>query len=272
VSRETYGQAKYQWLKEFLELPNGIPSHDTFSRVFSRLNPQQFQQCFLDWIQSIHQITQGEVVAIDGKTLRRSYDTGADQGAIHMVSAWTTANRLVLEQVKVEQKSNEITAIPQLVKVLDLAGCIVTIDAMGCQKDIVKLLDAQEADYIITLKKNQKSLYERAEHLFKSAISSQFAGLSVSRYTSQEVSHGREEIRHYLLLSDIREQVDPLHQWSNLNSVGLVESVRTVDGKTTVETRYYISSLTHDAQLMGQSVRSHWGIENQLHWVLDVAF
>lgn len=148
-----------------------------------------------------------------------------------MVSAWTTANCLVLEQVKVEQKSNEITAIPQLVKVLDLAGCIVTIDAMGCQKDIVKLLDAQEADYIITLKKNQKSLYERAEHLFKSAISSQFAGLSVSRYTSQEVSHGREEIRHYLLLSDILEQVDPLHQWSNLNSVGLVESVRTVDGK-----------------------------------------
>lgn len=182
----------------------GTPKRYSFSRHllprFSRLNPQQFQQCFLDWIQSIHQITQGEVVAIDGKTLRRSYDTRADQGAIHMVSAWTTAKRLVLGQVKVEQESNEITAIPQLVKVLDLAGCIVTIDAMGCQKDIVKLLDAQEADYIITLKKNQKSLYERAEHLFKSAISSQFAGLIVSRYTSQFVSHGREEIRHYLML------------------------------------------------------------------------
>ncbi len=271
VSIETYGQAKYQWLKEFLDLPNGIPSHDTFSRVFARLNPQQFQQCFLDWIQSIYQITQGEVVAIDGKTLRHSYDTGANQGAIHMVSAWATANRLVLGQVKVDKKSNEITAIPQLLKVLDLAGCIVTIDAMGCQKEIVKLIDAQQADYIITLKKNQKSLYERVENLFKSAIASQFSDLSVSRYTSREVSHGREEIRHYLMLCDVREQVDPLHQWSNLNSVGLVESVRTVDGKTTVETRYYISSLTHDAQLMGQSVRSHWGIENQLHWILDVA-
>ncbi|HEY9300265.1 MAG TPA: ISAs1 family transposase [Phormidium sp.] len=272
VSIETYGQAKYQWLKGFLDLPNGIPSHDTFARVFARINPQQFQACFLNWIQSISQITQGEVVAIDGKTLRRSYDTAADLGAIHMVSAWATVNRLVLGQVKVDKKSNEITTIPELLKVLDLAGCIVTIDAMGCQKDIVKLLAEQEADYVITLKKNQKSLYTRVEQLFKSARESQFYGWTVGSYGEREVSHGREEIRHYLMLSEIREQVDPLHQWSNLNSVGLVESIRTVDGKTTVETRYYISSLTNEAQLFGQSVRSHWRIENQLHWVQDVAF
>lgn len=272
VSIETYGQAKSQWLKGFLELPNGIPSHDTFARVFARINPQQFQECFLGWIQSISQITQGEVVAIDGKTLRHSYDKKADLAAIHMVSAWATANRLVLGQVKVDNKSNEITAIPELIKVLDLAGCIVTIDAMGCQKDIVNLIVEQEADYIITLKKNQKSLYIQVEQLFKEAIRSQFAGLTASSYVSREISHGREEIRHYLMLSDIREQVDPLHQWSKLNSVGLVESVRTVDGKTTGETRYYISSLPNDAQRFGQSVRSHWGIENQLHWLLDVAF
>lgn len=272
VSIETYGQAKSQWLKGFLELPNGIPSHDTFARVFARINPQQFQECFLGWIQSISQITQGEVVAIDGKTLRHSYDKGADLAAIHMVSAWATANRLVLGQVKVDKKSNEITAIPELLKVLDLAGCIVTIDAMGCQKDIIKLIVEQEADYIITLKKNQKSLYTQVEQLFKEAIRRQFAGLTASSYVSREISHGREEIRHYLMLSDIREQVDPLHQWSKLNSVGLVESVRTVDGKTTGETRYYISRLTNDAQRLGQSVRSHWGIENQLHWLLDVAF
>ncbi|MEW5856307.1 MAG: ISAs1 family transposase [Cyanobacteriota bacterium] len=272
VSIETYGQAKHQWLKGFLDLPNGIPSHDTFSRVFARINPQQFQECFLNWIRSISQMTQGEVVAIDGKTLRHSYDKGADLGAIHMVSAWATTNHLVLGQVKVDKKSNEITAIPELLKVLDLAGCIVTIDAMGCQKDIVKRIAEQEANYVITLKKNQKSLYRRVEQLFKSAIESQFDGWTVRSYGEREVSHGREEIRRYLMLCEIREQVDPLHQWSNLNSVGLVESVRTVNGKTTVETRYYISSLTNDAQLFGQSVRSHWGIENQLHWVLDVAF
>jgi predicted transposase YbfD/YdcC len=155
VDIETYGSSKIEWLKQFLELPNGIPSHDTFSRVFARLNPEQFQQCFINWIKSISNIPQGEVVAIDGKKLRHSYDSGGDKKAIHMVSAWATAQRLVLGQVKVDKKSNEITALPELIKVLEVSGCIVTIDVMGCQKEIVKLIAEQKGDYVITLKKNQ---------------------------------------------------------------------------------------------------------------------
>lgn len=197
VDIETYGSSKIEWLKQFLELPNGIPSHDTFSRVFSRLKPEQFQQCFLNWIKSISNSIQGEVVAIDGKTLRHSYDSGNDQKAIHMVSAWATDQRLVLGQVKVDKKSNEITAIPELIKVLELSGCIVTIDAMGCQREIVKLIAEQSGDYVITLKKNQGSLYERVEELFKQAIKRNFSGFEHSGYQTKESSHGRDEIRNY---------------------------------------------------------------------------
>jgi predicted transposase YbfD/YdcC len=268
---ETYGVTKYEWFSQFLELPNGIPSHDTFARLFARLNPQQFQQCFLDWIKAINKITSGEVIAIDGKSLRHSYDKAAGIGAIHMVSAWATENRLVLGQVKVDKKSNEITAIPDLIKILSLSGCIVTIDAMGCQKEIVKLITEQNADYIITLKKNQGNLYKNVEELFKEAIRTGFQGIEHSTYHTREQAHGREEIRHYLMLNNISERVDANNKWSKLKSIGLVESVRTVDGKTTVETRYYISSLPSNAELFGQSVRGHWGIENSLHWVLDVA-
>jgi predicted transposase YbfD/YdcC len=268
---ETYGLAKYEWLKQFLELPNGIPSHDTFVRVFARLNSQQFQQCFLNWIKSISKITEGEVIALDGKSLRHSYDKEAGLKAIHMVSAWATENRLVLGQLKVDKKSNEITAIPELIKVLELGGCIVTIDAMGCQKEIVKLIAEQEADYIITLKKNQGQLYKNVEQLFKEAIRTGFQGIEHSAYHTREQAHGREEIRHYLMLNDIDKRIDPTNKWQKLKSIGLVESMRTVNGKTTVETRYYITSLPKDAELFAQSVRSHWGIENSLHWVLDVA-
>ena len=268
---ETYGLAKYEWLKQFLELPNGIPSHDTFSRLFARLNPQQFQQCFINWIKAINKLTSGEVIAIDGKSLRHSYDKEAGLKAIHMVSAWATGNRLVLGQVKVDKKSNEISAMPELIKVLDLSGCIVTIDAMGCQKEIVKLIAEQDADYIITLKKNQGSLYENVDQLFKEAIRTGFQGLEHSAYHTTEQAHGREEIRHYLMLTDVQERIDPTNKWLKLKSIGLVESVRTVDGKTTVETRYYISSLPNNAEVFGQSVRSHWGIENSLHWSLRFA-
>ena len=189
-----------------------------------------------------------------------------------MVSAWATGNRLVLGQRQVDQKSNEITAIPELIKVLDISGCIVTIDAMGCQKDIVKLIAQQQGNYVITLKKNQGNLYKNVEQLFREAIATGYQEFNKSDYHTRESSHGREEIRHYLMLSDIAERIDPNQKWANLKSVGMVESVRTVNGKTTVETRYYISSLASNAKLLGQSVRSHWGIENSLHWVLDVAF
>ena len=174
VDIELYGEPKYKWLKKFLELPNGVPSHDTFARVFANLDPEQLQQCFLKWIQSISYITFGEIVAIDGKTVRHSYDKSADKAAIHMVSAWATTNQLVLGQLKVDKKSNEITAIPKLLKVLELKGCIVTIDAMGCQKEIVKQIVAKDADYVITLKKNQGYLYDRVENLFNTSSKDRF--------------------------------------------------------------------------------------------------
>jgi predicted transposase YbfD/YdcC len=272
VLMEAYGKKKEKWLKQFLELPNGIPSHDTFARVFARIDPHQFQNCFLSWIKSINKITEGEVIAIDGKTLRHSYDKGKDKGAIHMVSAWATSNKLVLGQCKVEEKSNEITAIPELIKVLDIAGCLVTIDAMGCQKEIVKSIAEKSGEYIIALKKNQGNLYKNVEEIFKEAISKGFEGFKYSEFHTKEDKHGREEIRHYLMLSDIEERIDTDKKWVNLQSVGMVEYIRKVNGKTKVETGYYISSLTNNAKLLGESVRTHWGIENSLHWVLDVAF
>lgn len=272
VDIETYGKSKKEWFKQFLELPNGIPSHDTVSRVFAQLDPEQFQKCFRTWIQSISKVTEGEVIAIDGKTLRHSYDKGANKGAIHMVSAWATSQKLVLGQVKVNEKSNEITAIPELIKVLSLNGCIVTIDAMGCQREIVKTIVEQGGDYVITLKKNQGSLYERVEELFTQAVMAKYQGFTHSDYRYRDAGHNRKEIRYYSVLNHIKSQVDPDDKWSNLKSVGRVDYVRTVDGIAKMSTRYFISSLVHDAAAFGQIVRSHWKIENSLHWRLDVQF
>ncbi|BAB77395.1 transposase (plasmid) [Nostoc sp. PCC 7120 = FACHB-418] len=203
VAIELYGCTKYEWLKTFLELPNGIPSHDTFARVFAQLDSQQFQSCFLNWIKSIKIRTDGEVVAIDGKTLCGSHDRSSNQSAIQMVSAWATTNKLVLGQVKVDEKSNEITAIPELIKVLELSGCIVTIDAIGCQKEIVKLISQQNADYVITLKKNQGNLYDEVEQLFKAEIGKGFQDFQHSTYKTEEHGHGRHEIRNYAMLTGI---------------------------------------------------------------------
>jgi predicted transposase YbfD/YdcC len=272
VDIEMYGQSKQQWLKQFLELANGIPSHDTFARVFARLDPEQFQQSFLNWIKSISNVTEGEVIAIDGKTLRHSYDNSQEKSAISMVSAWATNNRLVLGQVKVDEKSNEIKAIPDLIKVLSLRGCIVTIDAIGCQKEIVKLITEQEADYVITLKKNQRTLYKRVEALFSEALRSKYQGFTHSTNRGSEPNHGREETRYCVMLSNVQHQIDPEGEWQNLQSVGRADVMRTVKGKTKIETRYFISSLPNNAKLLAGSVRQHWGIENSLHWVLDVAF
>ena len=272
VSIEAYGQAKFDWFKKFLSLPNGIPSHDTFARVFSRIDPQEFQESFLKWIQSVNNKTEGEVISLDGKQLRHSYDRAGQKGAITMVSAWASSQKLVLGQRKVNSKSNEITAMPELIKMLELKGCLVTIDAMGCQKATVKILSEKQADYVIAVKRNQKNLYRLIENLFGQAIRSGCQGFLSSSYQTRETSHGREEIRNYLMLSEIHEKVDPTHQWSNLQSIGMVESVRTENGKTTVESRYFISSLPGDAKKFSDAVRTHWRIENNLHWVLDVAF
>ncbi len=219
-----------------------------------------------------YKLTSQEIVAIDGKTLRGSYDTSDDKAAIHMVSAWAAANCLVLGQVKVDEKSNEITAIPKLLKVLCLQGCIVTIDAMGCQKEIVKQIVEQDGDYVISLKKNQNSLYERVENLFKQAINNRFQGIEHSEFRRHESGHGRHEIRQCVMLSNIQDLIDPEGKWSKLTSVGMINSWRTENEKTTLETRYFISNLPNNAELLAQSVRTHWNIENKLHWVLDVQF
>ncbi len=273
VDIELYGKTKCKWLKKFLELANGIPSHDTFARVFARLDPQQLQQCFLRWIKSISQQFSGEVIAIDGKTLRHSYDSSHDKPAIHMVSAWVSANRLILGQVKVDSKSNEITAIPKLLKVLCLKGCIVTLDAMGCQREVVTQIATQEADYVITLKKNQASLYERVEATFKQALKKDWTGGSHTDYKVKEQEHGREETRYYRSLTNLVEPLDCLGKWANLNSVGMAEYFNVKkNGTVHLERRYYLSSLSLKAKELAKIIRKHWTIENQLHWVLDVQF
>jgi predicted transposase YbfD/YdcC len=272
IDIEMYGIARKKWLGKFLELPNGIPSHDTFARVFAQINPDEFNKSFLSWIKGISKITAGEIIAFDGKQSRNSGDEKNGQGVINTVSAWAASNRLVLGQKKVEGKSNEITALPELIKILDLAGCIVTIDAMGCQREIVKKIVEKDADYVIAVKKNQPSLYEQIEQLFKQAIKTDGKDLKMSAFSSKEINRGREEIRNYLMLTDVPERIDPLQKWEKLTSIGMVESVRVVNGKTSVETRYFISSLWNDAKKLAEAIRSHWSIENSLHWVLDVAF
>lgn len=268
---EAFGKAKYKWLKGFLELPHGIPSHDTFGRVFSLISPVQFQECFLSWIQAVSGVLGEQGVAIDGKTLRRSYDRRSDKAAIHMISAWATKNRVVLGQLKTEEKSNEITAIPELLKVLDLKGCIVTIDAMGCQKAIAKQIVEQEGEYVLALKANQGHLYEEVEQFFCEAQEQDFAGISFSYHETKEANHGRTDIRRYWT-TEAPEGLDSQEAWEKLNLIGMVESERHLNGKVTIEQRYYISTLANDAKQFAQAVRRHWEIENCVHWVLDIAF
>jgi predicted transposase YbfD/YdcC len=271
VAVETFGKAKQEWFQRFLALPNGIPSHDTFGRVFALLSPDQLQEGFVSWIQAVAEVTDGQVVAIDGKTLRRSYDRRSAKAAIHMVSAWATQNRLVLGQLKTEEKSNEITAIPALLQVLDVQGCIVTIDAMGCQKAIAKQIVDQGADYVLALKANQGNLYAAVEQLFQTADNTMSEDLSWSYYETEERQHGRVEIRRHWT-TPVLDGFPTAAAWAKLTCVGRVEAERHVQGERTIEQRYYIASLASDAQQLAHAVRAHWGIENCVHWVLDVAF
>ena len=271
---ELFAKCKYRWLKSFLNLSNGIPSHDTFARVFSRIDPQQFQNCFMDWVKRINELTQGQVIAIDGKTLRRSHDRNSAKAAVHMVSAWATENSLVLGQTKVAGKSNEITAIPELLKLLEVAGCIVTIDAMGCQKEIAKTIIERGAGYVLSLKKNQPRLYRDVRDMFADAGEDGFPGIAYDFHETVEKNHGRIEKRRCWTISepDYLNYLNEGGQWKNLVSIGMVEAHRSVDGKTSVETRFYISSLPGDAKELLAATRGHWGIENSLHWVLDISF
>ncbi len=271
VEIENYGHDKKEWLQQFLELPHGIPSHDTFMRLFARLKPEQLQQCFLNWIQAVSQITKGQVIAIDGKSLRSAKDRGQSRGAIHMVNAWATENRLVLGQTKVTAKSNEITAIPTLLKILTIEGCLVSIDAMGCQKEIAQTIIDQEGDYVLALKANHPDLYEDVVQLFKSARQRDWQDIEHEFHQTINKGHGRIEIRRHWTMGNT-EYLFGSEQWKGLQTIGLVESERRVNHQTTIEQRYYLLSIPSDAQRFAEAVRSHWTIENQLHWILDVGF
>ena len=272
VDIAAYGRAKEDWLRGFLSLPHGIPSHDTIARLFAALDPEAFQACFVEWVKAIAQLGPGNQIAIDGKTLRHSYDRGGGKGAIHMVSAWANAQRLVLAQVKVDEKSNEITAIPELLKVLDLQGCLVTIDAMGTQTAIAQQIIEGGGDYILSLKGNQGNLHEDVEQVFTWARQQQFKDIPHEFHQTITHGHGRIDIRRHWLLDGV-EHFIKAERWVGLKRVGLVEAERRILGQPpTIEQRYYLVSFEGDVQRFAQGVRSHWGIENQLHWVLDVAF
>jgi predicted transposase YbfD/YdcC len=272
VAVEDFGHAKQSWLEEFLELPHGIPSHDTFGDVFGLLDAEQFRRCFIQWVQAVNEITGGQVVPIDGKKLRRSHDKTLGKNAIHMVSAWALENRLVLGQVKVDDKSNEITAIPQLLELLEISGCIVTIDAMGCQKKIAAKIVEQEADYVLAVKENQGNLFDDVTGLFDRAQEAAFEGCNYHK--TQDKGHGRTEIRECWTIAGLEHLacIRNLSDWKDLHTVIMVRAQRWVDDKHSSEDRFYISSLDGSAQQGLAAVRGHWGIENQVHWVLDVAF
>lgn len=261
---EEFGHIKKDWFERFLELPHGIPAHDTFGRVFSSINPKEFQQAFVRWVEAVRTVTK-QVVAIDGKTLRGSRQK--DRPPLHVVSAWAYENRMVLGQIKTKEKSNEITAIPELLEVLALEGCIVTIDAMGCQKSIAETIIKKKADYVFGLKGNQNTLHDDVKLYFEDPDVTDTAHY----HETIDGDHGRIETRRYWTTSDI-DWLSDKASWKNLSTIVMVERERIIDGKTSSETSYYITSLKSDAKTIAHAIRGHWGIENSLHWVLDVSF
>ena len=277
---EDFGKAKEEWFKGFLKLRHGIPSHDTFNRVFQALDPKQFLECFLRWTQSLREAIPQEVVALDGKALRRAMNKS--QTPRYIVSAWAESNGLVLGQLKVDEKSNEITAVPELLRVLELAGCIVTVDAMGCQKKIAKEIIEADADYVLALKGNQEKVHQEVKSFLDASLEQQKQqrpkGALVPKEAAAlkscetfEKDHGRIETRRYYQ-SDYLDWFADKDKWEGLRSVGMVESIRQIDGKSTLERRYYLSSLPVEVETFGRAVRGHWGVENKLHWVMDVCF
>jgi len=277
---EDFGHAKHDWFKTFLPLRNGIPSHDTFNRLFAALDPKAFLDCFLRWTQSLRQAVAQEIVALDGKALRRALN--ADQSVKYIVSAWAESNGLVLGQLKVADKSNEITALPELLRVLELSGCIVTVDAMGTQKQIAKEIIAADADYVLALKGNHETVHEEVKSFLDDALGEgskpRRLGVKLSKGAAPlavletvEKDHGRIETRRYYQSAELDWFADRA-KWEGLRSVGMVEAIREVGGQRTMERRYYLASLPLGVETFARAVRGHWGVENKLHWVLDVCF
>jgi predicted transposase YbfD/YdcC len=261
-----YGRSKNDWLKEFLELPNGIPSHDTFGRLFARIDPKGFHDFFTRWVRELSQSLKGKTVAIDGKKLRGSHDRINGKSAIHMVSAWATDIRLVLGQLKTDDKSNEITAIPELIKTLALEGAIVTIDAMGCQKKITATIVDAGADYVIQVKDNQKTFHQDIALFFQEPANGPF-----DIFETVDGDHGRVETRRYFTTDDIA-WLPGKDEWTGIKTICMALRQRDVNGEISSEVSYFISSLENHAPAIAKSIREHWGIENGLHWCLDIAF
>jgi len=267
VEIANYGKINREWLSKYVNFPKGkSPSHDAINDFYCRLNTEKFKECFINWTSEVCGITQGELISIDGKCLRGSYDKHDKKSAIYMVSAWAGKNEMVLAQRKVEEKSNEITAIPKLLDILELKGAIVSIDAMGCQKSIAEKIIEEKADYILALKKNQSSLYEEVESRFKN-IKSKKVDITI------EKSHGRIEERKCEVIENM-EFIDEAKKWKGLKTIIKISTKRTevITSKTSEEQRYYISSTRKDAKEFNKLIRGHWAIENKLHWVLDVQF
>ena len=271
VEIETFGNASLGFLKKYFAYKEGIPSHDALGDLFAAINPDEFKKCFISWVESFQDNGKGEVVAIDGKTSRGSKDKKNGKSALHVVSAWASNQRLILGQQAVDSKSNEITAIPELLKLIDIKGTIVTIDAMGTQKKIAESIVNKDADYVLALKQNQPSLYDDVELLFKEQIDSGFKDIKHDYYESTDGGHGRIEIRKHWITSDI-DFLKQGHSWPGLTSIGMVESQRIIDDITTTEIRLYVNSIEPSAEVFANAVRGHWGIENRLHWRLDVDF
>jgi predicted transposase YbfD/YdcC len=266
-----FAQKRQQWFKRFLKLPGGIPAHDTFERVFDKLNPRAFQACFARWVAEISEVVGLRHIAIDGKALRHSFQRGAGLGMLHAVSAWATEQQLILGQVMTDAKSNEITAIPKLLELLDLHGALVTIDAMGCQKAIAKQIVKQGGDYVLTVKGNQGHLLEDIQATVAKALDGELPAEDVAQYTEVTAGHGRQEERSYVVVHNVQE-IGNREEWAQLTTVGMCRSERTVNGKSSEEVRYFIGSRRMSARRYGKVLRGHWGIENNLHWQLDVNF
>ena len=267
---EEFGRTKLGWLRRYVPLANGIPVDDTIARIISALSVSGFQECFLSWMEDVVKLSDGEIIALDGKTHRRSHDRKRGVKALHMVSAWACRNGVVLGQVKTQEKSNEIVAVPELLGKLELKGCIVTLDAMGCQRTIAKQVKEGGGDYVLALKRNQPGLDRAVREYFEVAEDEDWVGSQIAHEATSEEGHGRIEHRNYFLSTDL-SSLSGVEKWKGLKAFGMVESERHSGGRVSFEQRYFITSLG-DVKLFQQAVRSHWGIENKLHWRLDVTF